>query len=52
MSNIYSNDCHVIFITSMNLSDIDTLNINGVYYCVIITKTTKGEAVNFLQKLI
>ena len=35
---------------SMNLSDIAILNIRGVDYCCIISRISKGEAVNLLQK--
>ena len=34
----------------MNLNDIAKLNINGVYYCCIITRIGKNEAVKSLQK--
>ena len=35
---------------SMNLSDIAILNINSVDYCCIITRISKSETVNLLQK--
>ena len=35
---------------SINFSDIVTLNINGADYCYIITRISKSEAVNLLQK--
>ena len=34
----------------LNLSYFATLNINGVDYCCIISRISKSEAVNLLQK--
>ena len=34
---------------SVNLSDIDILNIKGSDYCCIISLVSKNEAVNLLQ---
>ena len=38
------NGCHNLSMTSMNLSDIVILNINGADYCCIISGITKNEA--------
>ena len=35
---------------SMNLSNIVISNTNGVDYCFIITRISKNEGVNLLQK--
>ena len=38
------NDCHDIFIVSMNLKDISILNICGVHYQSIVNRIIKIEA--------
>ena len=35
------NRCHDLLMISMNLSDITILNINGAYYCCIVSKINK-----------
>ena len=44
------NGCHDVLMMSMNLSDIAILNINSADCCCIITRISKSEAVNLLQK--
>ena len=43
------NCCHDVLVMAMNLSDIATLNINGVDYCCIINESSKSEVINLLQ---
>ena len=44
-----SNRCHGLLMMSINLSDIATLNINGFYYCCIISLISQNEVINILQ---
>ena len=40
--------CHDLLVMSINLSDIDILNINGSDYCCIINLISKNEAINLI----
>ena len=42
------NDSHDVLMMSMDLKDIDILNICGVDHCYIITGITKSEDMNLL----
>ena len=44
------NRCYDVLVMSLNLSDIDILNINGADYRCIINGICKYEAVNLQQK--
>ena len=44
------NGCHNVLMMSMDLSDIAILNIKGADYHCIISRISKSEAVNLLQK--
>ena len=46
--NVY-NRCHDLLKMSINLIDIDILNIKGSDYCCIISLISKNEAINLLQ---
>ena len=43
------NRCHGFLMMSMNLSDIDTLNIKGSDYRCIISLISKNDAINLMQ---
>ena len=43
------NRCHDLLIKSVNLSDIDILNMKGSDYCCIISLISKKEATYLLQ---
>ena len=45
------NEYHDSLMMSMNLSNIDILNIKGADYCCIISGIIKGEAINFMQNI-
>ena len=44
------NTCHNLFMMSMNLNDIDILNIKGSDYRCIISLISKTEAIKLMQK--
>ena len=44
-----SKKCHDLLMMSMNLSNIDVLNIKGSDYCCIINGVSKNEAINLMQ---
>ena len=44
------NTCHNLFMMSMNLNDIDILNIKGSDCCCIISLISKTEAIKLMQK--
>ena len=46
-----SNGCHGVLMTSMNLSDIAILNINGADYCCIISGISKSETINLMRNI-
>ena len=43
------NRCHSLSMMSVNLSDIDILNIKGSVYRCIISLISKNQAINLLQ---
>ena len=43
------NRCHDVLMMPKRLSDIATLNINGIDYCCIINGISKSKAINLLQ---
>ena len=42
---------HDLLMMSMNLSDINTLNIKSADYCCIISVTSKSEAINVMHNV-
>ena len=45
------NGCYVLLMMPMNLSDIAILNIKYTYYCCIISRIRKSEAINLMQNI-
>ena len=43
------NRCYDLLIMSMNLNDFVILKIKGSYYCCIINRISKNEAINLRQ---
>ena len=43
------NRCHDLSMMSMILSDIAILNNKSAYYCCIISRISKSEAINLMQ---
>ena len=44
-------DFHDVLMMSMNLNDIDILNIHGANYHCIISGISKSEAINLMQNI-
>ena len=44
----FSNRCHDLSMMFANLSDIAILSIEGDYYCCIISRISKNEAINLM----
>ena len=44
------NRCRDLLMMSMNLNDIAILNIKSANYCCIISRISKNEAINLMQK--
>ena len=40
-----------LFMIFMNLNDIAILKIKNIYYCCIITRITKSEAIKLLKTI-
>ena len=45
------NGCHDVLMMSMNLTEIAIRNIHGADYCCIISRISKSEAMNLMQKI-
>ena len=45
------NRCHDLLTMSMNLSDIDILNIKSADYRCIVSGIIKSEAINLMQNI-
>ena len=45
------NGCYDVLMMSMNLSNIDTLNINGADYRCIVNGISKTESINLMQNI-
>ena len=45
------NGCHDLLKVSMNLSNIDILNIKCAEYCCIISGISKSEAINLMKNV-
>ena len=45
------NRCHDLVMMSINLSDIAILNIQGAYYCCVVSRISKIEAINLSQNV-
>ena len=45
------NGCHDLLMMSMNLKNINILNIKGADYCCITSGVSKSEAINLMQNI-
>ena len=45
------NGCHNLLMISMNLKDINILNIKGADYCCVTSGISKSEALNLMQNI-
>ena len=45
------NGCHNLLMISMNLKDINILNIKGADYCCVTSGISKSEAINLMQNI-